>query len=59
MTIVALAGGVVRRGWIDGTLPGFEWDGRDQSGRNVRPGIYLVRGEGKAGTANGRVVRIE
>ncbi|OGF22134.1 MAG: hypothetical protein A2V63_08250 [Candidatus Eisenbacteria bacterium RBG_19FT_COMBO_70_11] len=59
MTIVDLAGRVVRRGWIDGTLPGFEWDGRDQSGRNVRPGIYLVRCEGKAGTANGRVVRIE
>ncbi len=39
--------------------PGWLWDGRDEAGRAVPPGIYFLRAEGLGGArASGRVVRI-
>ncbi len=47
----------------DGNLPAGEtrlvWDGRDDSGREVPKGVYLVKAANAAGSATGRVVRAQ
>ena len=53
------SGRVVRR-LHDGELPAgetrFSWDGRDDAGREIPAGVYLVRVTTPAGEASGRVV---
>jgi hypothetical protein len=54
------AGRMVRTAW-EGSLDGREmvvaWDGKDQSGRKVPAGIYLLRVESAAGEVLGRLVK--
>lgn len=64
ITIVDVAGRVRRR--VDPADPGasrtatgYAWDGRDDRGVRVSPGIYLVRCEGPAGRAERKVIRLE
>jgi hypothetical protein len=48
--VVDLAGRLVRS--LPAVRPGlFRWDGRDQAGREVAAGIYLVRSDGGVGPA--------
>jgi predicted extracellular nuclease len=35
----------------------FRWDGKDDTGRRVAPGVYFVRVQAVGGAASGRVVR--
>jgi subtilisin family serine protease len=46
-----------RRVAVLGDDGGFAWDGHDDDGRRVAPGLYFLRVRGAAGTA--RLVRIE
>ena len=59
IVIVDIAGRVVRRGALDGTMGGFVWDGRDGHGQRVRPGLYFARCDRPAGPLSTRVVRVE
>ena len=47
---------------LEGTFaPGphsVSWDGRDDAGRSVPPGVYLARTDGAGVTSSARVVRI-
>jgi flagellar hook assembly protein FlgD len=56
------AGRLVRTAW-EGSLDGREvtisWDGKDQSGREVPAGIYLLRAQSPAGEALGRLVKTQ
>ncbi len=56
VTIFDLAGRRLRESVLD-DRGGYLWDGRDDAGRPVAPGIYLVRGAGLAGER--KLVRIE
>ncbi|MBI1797342.1 MAG: S8 family serine peptidase, partial [Candidatus Eisenbacteria bacterium] len=56
--IVDVAGRVVRRVRLDGTMPALLWDGRDERGALVRPGLYLLRCDDDAGTHHAKVVRL-
>jgi len=38
---------------------GFDWDGRDDRGRALRPGLYFVRYEGAAGRAVVKLVKLD
>jgi flagellar hook assembly protein FlgD len=55
------AGRLVRTPW-KGTLTGraftVSWDGRDESGREVPAGVYLIRAQGTSGSAVRRLVLI-
>jgi len=59
VTIFDVAGRVLRRARLDGTMGALAWDGQDGRGRSVRPGLYLVRCDGPAGPLVAKVVRIE
>ena len=52
ITIVDATGRVVRRAALDGTMGAFAWDGLDQRGRRVRPGLYVVRCDRLPGTGS-------
>ena len=56
VAIFDLSGRRLREATLD-ERGGFSWDGRDDSGRRVAPGIYLVRGAGLRGER--KLVRIE
>jgi hypothetical protein len=56
VAIFDLSGRRLREAILD-ERGGFSWDGRDDSGRRVAPGIYLVRGAGLRGER--KLVRIE
>ena len=51
------AGRVVRRGVLEGS--GFPWDGCDERGRAVRPGLYLVSCEATGMRQRVKIVRVE
>jgi hypothetical protein len=58
--VLDVAGRVVRT-LHTGPLPSggiLDWDGRDDAGRAVAAGTYLVRAEGPAGTASAKVQRL-
>jgi hypothetical protein len=59
IAVLDVAGRVVRRAVLDGTMGGFAWDGLDGHGRPVRPGLYLVRCDRPAGPLVAKVVRLE
>jgi flagellar hook assembly protein FlgD len=53
-------GRLVRTVWegsLDGRGVSIIWDGRDQSGREMPAGIYLVRVESTGGEVMGRLVK--
>jgi hypothetical protein len=56
--IVDVSGRVVRRARIDGTMPALLWDGHDERGALVQPGLYFLRCDGDAGTQHAKVVRL-
>jgi subtilisin family serine protease len=56
--IVDVSGRIVRRATLAGERPAFAWDGRDERGAEVRPGVYLVRFEGASGRVVRRVVKL-
>jgi flagellar hook assembly protein FlgD len=62
LTTVVLfdASGRMLRRLHDGDLPAgetpFSWDGRDDTGREVPAGVYLVKVTTPAGETSGRVV---
>ena len=45
-------------GWLDGGSRVLVWDGRDQSGRGVASGVYLVQARVGDRTLSGRVVLV-
>jgi subtilisin family serine protease len=51
-------GRVVRRLSSDGTMRHLSWDGRDDRGSAVRPGLYFVRCDHAAGFLHARLVRL-
>jgi len=58
LTILDLRGRRIRRSTYGGALPGtaqVDWDGRDDDGRNVHPGLYLARLESAGQDASVRV----
>jgi hypothetical protein len=60
VAIFDAAGRLVHTAWYeaaDGRALDVTWDGRDDRGREVPAGIYLVRVEGPAGVARGRLVK--
>jgi subtilisin family serine protease len=59
ITIVDVSGRVVRRAVLDGTMGALPWDGTDERGRQVRPGLYFVRCDRPAGSLLAKVVRLE
>ncbi len=59
VTIFDIAGRVMHRGALDGTMGGLAWDGLDGHGRRVRPGLYFVRCDRPAGPLFAKVVRLE
>jgi hypothetical protein len=48
VSIVDVGGRVVRRALPMDGARGYEWDGRDESGRDARPGIYFVAARGSS-----------
>ena len=42
----------------EGPHASVRWNGRDQSGRTVAPGIYMVRAEAGGRSATRRVIRM-
>lgn len=54
--VLDLSGRRVRR-WTP-SQASVQWDGRDDSGRDVPPGLYRVRAFGADGVSEGRLVRI-
>lgn len=52
--VVDLSGRLIRSSLPSGRSGAFRWDGRDEEGREVAAGIYLVRSAG----ASGRTVRV-
>ena len=59
ITILDVCGRIVRRTLSDDSVRGFQWDGRDDAGRGLGPGLYLVRAEGVGGSVNRKVLKIE
>lgn len=59
VVILDVAGRVVRRGQLDGTMGALNWDGLDGRGLPVRPGLYIVRCDGPGGRQLAKVVRLE
>ncbi|MFB3907500.1 MAG: S8 family serine peptidase [Candidatus Eisenbacteria bacterium] len=53
-----LAGRKVRAHLDRDARGGFSWDGRDERGSRVAPGVYFVRVESDAGRSTARMVRI-
>jgi hypothetical protein len=61
LDVFDLGGRLVRRlrpGELAAGEQRVAWDGRDQSGRDVAPGLYLVRASGSAVAATGRVLKL-
>jgi len=59
LIIYDIRGRIVRTVQAGMTLAGYgsaEWDGRDDAGRPVAPGIYLYRAAGAVGVTSGRLV---
>jgi hypothetical protein len=46
IALLDVAGRRILTARLDPDHGAFEWDGRDQSGRRVHPGLYFLRGEG-------------
>jgi len=59
ITIFDPSGRVMRRASLDGRMGAFAWDGRDERGSTVRPGLYFVRCDRPAGPLLAKVVRLE
>lgn len=59
VVILDVAGRVVRRAALDGTMGALLWDGLDGRGVPVRPGLYIVRCDGHGGLPLAKVVRLE
>jgi hypothetical protein len=49
---------LVEDSWWPGGPGTLSWDGRDQAGRQVASGIYLVQGRSAGATASTRIVRV-
>jgi hypothetical protein len=61
LEVYDMSGRLVRslvRGWLEPGPRRVEWDGRDNGGRLVSPGIYLARLRTRAGTHESRLVKI-
>ncbi|MBK7770773.1 MAG: hypothetical protein IPI48_09630 [bacterium] len=61
VTVHSLDGRLVRRLWSGTLTPGTwtgEWDGRDDAGRDVAAGIYLVRAHAGDSFTGGRVALV-
>jgi hypothetical protein len=61
VTVHSLDGRMVRRLWSGTLTPGTwagEWDGRDDAGRDVAAGIYLVRARAGDSFTGGRVALV-
>ena len=59
ITIHDLCGRIVRRAPCGDSVLGFMWDGRDDAGRRLGPGLYLVRADGVGGSVKCKVLKIE
>jgi hypothetical protein len=51
-------GRVVRHLGGIGTMRHLSWDGRDDRGSAVRPGLYFVRCDDAAGSRHAKLVRL-
>lgn len=61
LDVFDLSGRLVRGLSLGGTAPGTRratWDGRDEGGQPVRPGVYLLRGRLDGHTMSRRIVRL-
>jgi len=56
--IADAAGRVVRSVSIDPPLTSFDWDGRDDRGLALRPGLYFARYQGVAGSSTQKLVKL-
>jgi subtilisin family serine protease len=59
LSILDVQGRVVRRADVRGTIAPFVWDGRDDLGRPLPPGLYLLRHEGDDATRFAKLVRLD
>jgi flagellar hook assembly protein FlgD len=60
--VLDVSGRLVRTLALPSASPGeqaISWDTLDQSGRRVRPGLYLVRVDGPGTQTNGRAVVVQ
>jgi len=58
MEVADISGRRVRAVTLTGSSAAFEWDGRDDAGRALAPGIYLVRYEGDAGRSSVKIAKL-
>lgn len=56
--VADVSGRRVRGITLAGSSASFEWDGRDDGGRALGPGIYLVRYEGAAGRSVVKIAKL-
>ena len=56
--VADISGRRVRAVTLAGSSAMFEWDGRDDGGRALGPGIYLVRYEGAAGRSVVKIAKL-
>jgi subtilisin family serine protease len=56
--ILDVSGRLLRRLTSDGTMRELLWDGRDERGALVSPGLYFLRCDDDAGTSHAKVVRL-
>lgn len=59
VTVIDAAGRLVRTLGVGRGSSGITWDGRDEGGEHVRPGVYFLRFESPSAGAAARVVVIE
>ena len=59
LTIVDLGGRRIRRATLDHSTGTWLWDGLDERGRRVPPGVYLVRLPVGSGVLQKKVVRLD
>ena len=57
--IVDAAGRVVRSASVEPPATSFDWDGRDDRGRALRPGLYFARFEGAGGRSLEKLVKLD
>ncbi|MBZ0267846.1 T9SS type A sorting domain-containing protein, partial [bacterium] len=61
VTVHAVTGALVRRvrsGWLPDGTTSVHWDGTDERGSAVSPGVYFYRVATPSGTGTERVVRL-
>lgn len=62
LEVFDMSGRIVRslvRGWLEPGPRRVTWDGRDNGGRRMAPGVYLARLRTRSGTQETRIVKVQ